>query len=470
MQTQRTLHSTVAGCVRRRTAAEAPMAARVWRWRVPVGALCVGLAAYGLVPHAAMAQVARPSMRAAIKPRPALSTACTLLMNAPSELVRTPEGVALFRFKRELEGLATFFESQVPLEASEARRMSVVQRGVDSLLEVFVRTRSADGTLGPKQKLPRGDSTIIVHGRPLDGTAAVEIVGSSGGGGQRSFELNIRALEPQVAAMASAGARIVKSGSNTGYLGISLSGSQMRIVTDTGAFTAHCEYPMIEAVDVGSPARDAGLTTGDTVMAYNGRDIVAQTVNYPQLLVPGKVVRIRVRRDGKQRELPVTVGERSAIVDEGRVLDNVRISMTNPSRGSRPIPADRDGSVEMLFRDGRATSGFSWGSSFTTSPRFVLGGPAMSSIFGAHLGTVDDELAQVLNVEPGVLVMQVQPGSAAAEAGLRVGEVIRAVNGVPIRDLAPLLRIVNIAGARDVQLTVWGRETPVRVVKVKSRE
>lgn len=442
-----------------------------WRRRLVVGAAWGGVAAGGLVPNAATAQSARPSVRVPTTQRATLSTACTALMNAPSELVRTPEGVALFRFKRELEGLATVFESRVPLEASEARRMLAVQRGVDSLLEVFVRTRSADGTLGPKVKLPRGDSTIIMmRGRPLDGTASVDIVGPSGAGDQRNFELNIRALEPQVAAMASAGARIVKSGASTGYLGVSLSGSQMRIVTDTGVFIAHCEYPMIEAVDVGSPARAAGLTTGDTVLAYNGRDLVAQTVNYPQLLVPGKVVRIRVRRDGKQRELPVTVRERSAIGDDSPAVDNVRVFLTNPSRGTLPLPGERTGSFEMFFRDGSAFTGSSPGLSFSTSPNVVLGGSGMSSLFGAQVITVDDELAQSLALEPGVLVMRVQPGSLAAEAGLRAGEMIRAVNGVPIRELAPLLRIVNIAGTREVKLTVWGRETPVRIVKLLSRE
>jgi serine protease Do len=442
-----------------------------WRRRMLVGATWAGVVAGGLVPKAAMAQPTRTSVRTTSTLRPPLSNACAALMNAPSELVRTPEGVALFRFKRELEGLATVFESRVPLEASEARRMSAVQRGVDSLLEVFVRSRSADGTLGPKMKLPRSDSTVItMRGRPLDGMASVEIVGSTAAGGQRNFELNIRALEPQIAAMASAGARIVKSGSTAGYLGVSLSGSQMRIVTDTGVFIAHCEYPMIEAVDVGSPARAAGLTTGDTVLAYNGRDLIAQTVNYPQMLIPGKVVRIRVRRDGKQRELPVTVRERTALGDESPGVNNVRVFLTNPSRGALPVPAERTGSFEMFFRDGSTFTGSSSGSGFSSSPNIVLGGSGTSSLFGAQLVAVDDELAQILTLEPGVLVTRVQPGSPAAEVGLRVGEMIRAVNGVPVRELAPLLRIVNASGAREVKLTVWGRETPVRIVKLPSRE
>jgi len=439
------------------------------------------LSAGAFLPHVASAQSPQGGMRATGAAQPTLSNACTALMKAPSELVRTPEGVALFRFKRELEGLATIFESRVPLEGKEARRMLVVQRGVDSLLEVFVRSSGADGTLGPIIKVPRGDSAITLQGFLLDGATPVEIPGPGAVGGRRSIALDIRALEPQVAAMASAGARIVKSASSTGYLGITLSGSQMRIVTDTGAFTAHCEYPKIEAVDVGSPARAAGLSAGDTVLAYNGRDVVTQTVNYPQLLVPGKVVRVRVRHEGKQREVPVTVRERSVVADDGPAFDNVRIFMT-PSRGSLPLPAERSASFEMFFRDGSSSTGLSFGSLFSTSPqggspsaRVVFGGPIMSSMFGAHMNTIEAELAESLGLEPGVLVMRVQSGSPASEAGLRAGEMIRAVNGVPVHDLATLQRIVNTVGAREVKLTVWGKggagtDRSVRIVTVKSRE
>jgi len=124
----------------------------------------------------------------------------------------------------------------------------------------------------------------------------------------------------------------------------------------------------------------------------------------------------------------------------------------------------------------------SFGSLFSTSPqggspsaRVVFGGPIMSSMFGAHMNTIEAELAESLGLEPGVLVMRVQSGSAASEAGLRAGEMIRAVNGVPVHDLATLQRIVNTVGAREVKLTVWGKggagtDRSVRIVTVKSRE
>jgi S1-C subfamily serine protease len=66
-----------------------------------------------------------------------------------------------------------------------------------------------------------------------------------------------------------------------------------------------------------------------------------------------------------------------------------------------------------------------------------------------------------------VLVMRVQPGTPASEAGLRAGEVILAVNGSPVRELPPIQRAISAAGVRDVKLTVSGRDTPPRIVTIR---
>jgi len=74
-------------------------------------------------------------------------------------------------------------------------------------------------------------------------------------------------------------------------------------------------------------------------------------------------------------------------------------------------------------------------------------------------------------VEPGVLVLRVPMGTPAAEAGLRPGEVIRAVNGVPVRDMTPLRRALGntsgASGSRDVKLTVSARGAAPRIVTVR---
>jgi S1-C subfamily serine protease len=226
------------------------------------------------------------------------------------------------------------------------------------------------------------------------------------------------------------------------------------MVTDSGTFTAHCDYPMIESVDVGSPARKADLRAGDTVIAYNGRDVVALTVNYPQLLVPGKTIKVRVRRDGKSRELPVNVGERP-------------VEFTDQTL--RFVPGTmRTGPTARLGASGGNVF-FERVAPMPPSGAATVVASAMSLMVmqGAQLTVVEDEFAQTQNMEPGILVLRVQPGTPAAEAGLRAGEMIRALNGTPVRELLPIKRMLGTPGIREVKLTVSGRETPVRILTLR---
>ncbi len=413
-----------------------------------------------VLPMNVHAQGTRPTVRASVTARAPLNGACASLMNGPSELVGTPEGLALLRFKRELEGVATIFEQRgAAVEGMDARRVSQVQRGVDSLMRVFVRYRTGDGPIGSTITVHRSDSTMTVNGRVVEPRILIESIEGGLRPGRPDIEFTLRALEPQVAAFASAGARVVANGSPTGYLGVGLSGAQVRIVSDSGTFTSHCDYPMIETVEAGSPARRAGLGTGDTVLAYNGKDVVAQAVNYPQLLVPGKVVRVRVRREGKVRELPVTIAERTQAQLEVAALENVRANSVVTTRSLQPFsfwPSWSNGDA-FVVRTSPASP----------SVAAISGSAAMAMVLGAQLNAVDDEFAQSMGLEPGVLVMRVQSGSPAAEAGLRAGEMIRAVNGTPVRELLPLQRAISGANVRDVKLTVSGRETPLRIVTIR---
>jgi serine protease Do len=262
--------------------------------------------------------------------------------------------------------------------------------------------------------------------------------------------VTLRSLEPRMHASNSTG--VVTAASATGYMGVNLSGSQIRMVTDSGVFTAHCDYPMIEAVDVGSPARKADLRAGDTIVAYNNRDIVAYTINYPQLLVPGKPVKVRVKREGKARDVTVTVGERPQEIAENVVR-------WQPSPGGMITPAP--------VRGGTYWVGPGAAPAMAPMPRIVAGNASMIHMFGAQLNAVDEEFGSRLGLEPGILVLEVNKDSPAAAAGLRPGELILAVNGVPTRELVFLQRAVRASGARDVKLTVTAKDAPARIVTIR---
>ena len=92
----------------------------------------------------------------------------------------------------------------------------------------------------------------------------------------------------------------------------------------------------------------------------------------------------------------------------------------------------------------------------------------MALLAGAQLSIIDDDFAQGIGVDgPGALVLRSPLGTPAADAGLRAGDVIRLVNGQPVREMAALRRAFSANGSREVKLTVSSRGAPSRVVVVK---
>jgi serine protease Do len=88
------------------------------------------------------------------------------------------------------------------------------------------------------------------------------------------------------------------------------------------------------------------------------------------------------------------------------------------------------------------------------------------------LGVVIQELtppvAQALNIDHGVIVLKVLPGSPAQQAGLQPGDIILAVNGKPITDATQLqFEIMKTPPGKEVKLTVLRGdkklEIPVKV-------
>jgi C-terminal processing protease CtpA/Prc len=339
--------------------------------------------------------------------------ACAELMAQPSALLDAPEGFALLRFKRELEGAALALEMSQQMEREQLQRFSQLQRQTDSLVRVVIE-RKADGS---EQR------TMTVRMLAPD------------------IPSLIRDLQPQVAALASeAEARVMGNhAGGAGYVGISLSGVQLRVVTPDGVMTSHCEYPMVETVDVGSPAARAGLSAGDTLVSYNGRDLTRLAINYPAMLLPGETVRMRVVKSGKAREVTVTVAPRM-------VEEPVRgmIFLRSPQGGPPGPQVVGPGAPPQL------------------SGSYALS-TASAMLAGAQFSNVDEEFAQTLGLEKGVLVMRVAPGSPAAEAGLRAGEVLRSVNGTAVRDVNTLRRLLQTSGPRP-QLQLQSPATGTRVV------
>ncbi|MES2521227.1 MAG: PDZ domain-containing protein [Gemmatimonadota bacterium] len=427
----------------------------------------------------------------AVSRNPSLNPVCAELASMPSTLVHAPEGRALLKFKRDLEGAAAVLESrgETP-ERIEVRRMAEVNRNVDSLMQFVVQgMKTADG---------KELSIVTVRGRDGARSAGhLEPLRQMDPQQREQLTATIRSLEPQIARVtyeiAARGA--VRIPMPTGWMGVTFSQATLDVPSPSGLLTHYCEYPVIEVVHSNSPAARAGLLAGDTVVAFNRKDLRAAAVNMTALLVPNRTLQVDYKRDGRAGQASLRITERPdnqtttffrRTCAPGIQCDGPMISLTIDSlRPSRtPVAAGGPPSSQgtrVFVRTAPTPSGGSMSpsmapsmSAMTPTARAAAVASATSSanvgiamLAGAQFAEIDDGFAAEMGVERGVLALLVPPNSAAWRSGLRSGEMILAVNGVPLREVRPLRRAFEAQGAREVRLTVTRRDTPARIVTIR---
>jgi C-terminal processing protease CtpA/Prc len=164
-----------------------------------------------------------------------------------------------------------------------------------------------------------------------------------------------------------------------------------------------------------SPAAKAGLKEKDVVTELNGQRVegAAQFRRMIHEIPAGRAVQLTVSRDGRAQTLSVTLGKS----EEGRHS----FKMVTPEQGNfmfrmPEIPAipPMEWNGEMLFGG---------------QPRLGIDAEDLNGQLGTFFGAPDGE---------GILVREVNPGSAAEKAGVKAGDVITSFNGERIRTLGDL--------------------------------
>lgn len=161
-----------------------------------------------------------------------------------------------------------------------------------------------------------------------------------------------------------------------GYLGVNI----QTITVDLAKALSieRTEGALVTDVVTDSPAAKSGLKRGDIIIDFNGKEIQdSQDLPAKVAATPvGEEVDVTILRDGKEKQIPVI--------------------------------------VEKLASDG--------------SPSENIG--AGKGKWGMKLHELSPELKEQyrLNTDQGVAVVGVEPGSAAAEAGIRKGDIIIEVN------------------------------------------
>ena len=170
-------------------------------------------------------------------------------------------------------------------------------------------------------------------------------------------------------------------------------GVQIQMVTPELAKSFGLKEPMgalVAEVNPGSPAAKAGLQRGDVIVDFNGTPI-KEMHELPRLVAgtpPGKTANLKVLRNGKEQEF------------HGYYCRN---------------ETGNDVPIQESTEEGESEK----------------------STLGMTVQELTPQLARNLQLKDtsGVVVVQVEQGSPAGDAGIRPGDLVEEINGIPIKTM-----------------------------------
>ena len=197
----------------------------------------------------------------------------------------------------------------------------------------------------------------------------------------------------------------------SGFLGVSIQNMNPVLAEKFGLKNAR--GVLVNEVTPDGPADKAGLESGDVIVALNDKEISdGQRLRFSVAAIrPGTEVQVRVLRDGKEKSFKLTVG-------------------TLPGEETLASGGSNRGDDGVL--DGVGVS------DLTASVRREFGVPE--------------------RIE-GALVTDVDPTSAAAEAGLVPGDVILEINRTRVRSAEEAVRLTERTEDPRTLLRIWSRTT-----------
>ena len=184
-----------------------------------------------------------------------------------------------------------------------------------------------------------------------------------------------------------------------GWLGVTVQALNQELADSFGLEDTH--GALVNEVVKGSPAEKAGLQRGDIILAYDGQRI-AELNDLPRLVAAtpvDKTVTVTIFRDGKERTVKVTVGK----LDEG-------------------------------------------------AQETAVGDKEMSGTLGITAANLTPELVERFSLEgtEGILITRIDPDGPAAQANLRVGDLILEADGKEVKSVSEFEEIVGRKSAGKV--------------------
>jgi S1-C subfamily serine protease len=191
---------------------------------------------------------------------------------------------------------------------------------------------------------------------------------------------------------------------------------------------------VVDEVRAGSPAEKAGFKAGDVIVSFDGERVrsARQLRRLIEETPPGRQVKAGVVRGGKPMDLVVAPEKRD------QPMTWVAPDLPDLTREVERSKRDVERELERAYREGQR-----WRVE-TPEVHVFRGGPNAFEFvmqrgrLGVGVLDLSPELAQHFGAKQGVLVNTVAADSAAAKAGIKVGDVITSVNGKPVDDAGEL--------------------------------
>lgn len=183
---------------------------------------------------------------------------------------------------------------------------------------------------------------------------------------------------------------------------------------------------LVSSVNEGEPADKAGIKPGDIIVEFDGKEIkeVSDLPRNVASITPGKTVKVKIIRDGKEKILSVAIGK------------------MREDEEAAAVEGKEEGMTEKRL--------------------------------GFSVQSITPEIAKRMDIKDteGVLVDQVKPNSPVAAAGIKSGDIIKEVNKKGIKNLKEYKEAMKAASNDDTVLfrIVRGGNTFYVAIKVKAKD